>query len=211
MNTATLNKNTKIFAHLVSDVFSPILIPTYGMMVALACTNLHYLPWQTRLWSLLAILFITALVPVLFISLLIKIGKVSDRSISNPRQRTAPFMLSMICYLGAAYYLMTLHAPAWLSVFYVAAAVVALLSLIITHWWKISAHTGAAGGFAAMIYWMAAHGILTVNPLITVSCAFILVGLLAWSRLYLHRHTPMQVAAGAVLSFVVTYILITIV
>lgn len=195
-----INKGVAAVAHIISDVFSPILMPTYGMAVALWLTMMHYLPLAVRLKALAGIFGITALIPFLFIFVMIKIGRINDVSISDHAQRPAPYCVSITCYVGAAFFLVAMNAPLWLPAFYFGAAVVSLLSLLITHWWKISAHAGAAGGLAAGIFWLACNGLL-MNATMWVSAVFLLVGFLAWSRLYLGRHTLMQVFAGAMLGF----------
>lgn len=194
-------------AHILSDVFMPLFVPTYGMIIAMWFTPLQYLPLSTRIWSTAAIALMTAIIPMIVIGSLMKMGKVSDPSISNPKQRTIPYLTSIICYAASAIYLMSLHAEYWLTAFYAGAGVVSLLSLIITSRWKISAHTGAVGGLAAIIFWLGRAGYLE-NPLLWVSGAFMLVGLIAWSRLYLERHTLLQVFAGAVMSFAIEYAII---
>ncbi|MBP3537390.1 MAG: phosphatase PAP2 family protein, partial [Muribaculaceae bacterium] len=100
--------------------------------------------------------------------------------------------------------LISMRAPVWLSTFYFGAAAVSLLSLIITRWWKISAHAGAVGGVAGGMYWLACHGLL-MNPVLWLCIVIALTGLLCWSRLYLGRHTVLQVIAGAVMAFLVEY------
>lgn len=207
--TTTNNKGLTAVAHVVSDVFSPILMPTFGMAAALWLTVLHYLPLSVRLWALLGVFGLTAVLPFLFILIMIKRGRISDVSISDRAQRPAPYCVSIACYLGAGFYLMMLHAPAWLPGFFFGAAAVSLISLFVTHWWKISAHVGAAGGFAGIIYWLAYRGMI-MEPMLWVSVAFILCGVLAWSRLYLGRHTPLQVLAGAVMAFCVEYAVLCI-
>lgn len=204
------NKSVTTFAHIISDVFSPILMPSIAMAAALWLTMMRYLPLSIRLWALAGVFAITAVVPFAFILLLIKLGKVSDASISDRSQRTAPYCASIVCYLGAAFFLYALHAPLWLALFYIGAAIVSGLSLFITRWWKISAHAGAAGGVAGVIYWLAYHGLI-LDPMVCVSVAFALLGALAWSRLYLNRHTPLQVLAGAALAFAVEYGLLSII
>lgn len=124
-------------------------------------------------------------------------------SISDARQRKRPYIVALICYIAASVFLGSLHAPFWLVVFYGAGALVLLLNLFITAKTKISAHTSAVGGSAALIFWLALRGFLIFEPLVWVSVAFLLVGAMAWARLYLYRHTLGQVAAGAALSFTV--------
>ena len=210
MAEATRHTAASITAHLLSDILSPLLTPTYAMIAAMWLTRLHYLPLGNRLWATLGITAITAFVPVTFIAILMKRGKVSDTSISDPTQRTAPYCATIVCYLLAAAYLFVLNAPMWLVGFFGGAAVMASLSLLITHWWKISAHTGGIGGLAAIVYWLGYHDFIEQAPLVWISAAFLLTGLLAWARLYLRHHTLMQTFAGAALSFAVVYGTVTV-
>lgn len=197
-------------AHIISDVFCPLLIPTYAMIVAMCLTRMSYLPGGIRFWTTLGIFGITCMLPLVFILILLRAGKVSDMSISNPRQRRAPYWVSIICYFAAAAYLAALHAPIWLSTFFIGAGLVSVLCMIITNWWKISAHTASIAGFAAIVFWLSHTGLLIYSPLVWSSVAFMLIGIMAWARLYLNHHTLMQTAAGAALAFTVEYVLLCI-
>ncbi|MCM1068168.1 MAG: hypothetical protein NC418_11405 [Muribaculaceae bacterium] len=199
-----------VTAHLLSDIFSPLLTPTYAMIAAMWLTPLRYLPLAPRLWATLGVAAITALVPLVLIAILIHRGKVSDASISDRSQRTVPYCTAIVCYLLAGSYLMALHAPIWLIAFFGAAAVVTLISLTITHWWKISAHSGGIAGLAALIYWMGYHGLIMSAPLVWISVAIAVAGAVAWARLYLRHHTVMQVFAGAILSAGIVYTVLSL-
>ncbi len=190
-------------ASLVSDMFSPLLTATYGMIVALWLTPMSRLPLEVRAWASLGVFFITAVIPGMTLYMLIRAGKVSDASVSDRRERRIPFMVAVACYVGAALYLGVLHAPRWLVCFLVAAAAVALLELIVSFRWKISAHAGASGGLAGFVFWLGMKEALAGDPFIMISVAFMLVGVIGWARLFLHRHTICQVFAGAVLGFFV--------
>ncbi len=192
-------------AHIISDVLSPMLVPTVGMVLAMTLTGLVVLPVSTRLGSTLGVFFITCLLPMLYIFILMKTGKVSDVSISNPRERTLPFIGTIICYLGAAFYVLTLHAPVWLMVFFIGAALTAAIAMAITHWWKISAHTSGLGGLVGIICWLAWKGMFVVSPMTVVSVAIILLGCMASARLILGHHTLGQTAAGAFLGVAVEF------
>ncbi|MDE6134020.1 MAG: hypothetical protein K2F79_00395 [Muribaculaceae bacterium] len=190
-------------AHLVSDLFSPLLMPVYGMLVALWLTPMHILPLGNRLSALLGVAFITTVIPFVYILIMIRLGRISDTSISDRRQRTLPYCVTILCYIAAAIFLLTLKAPRWMCFFFVGAALVTLISMLITRSWKISAHTGGAGALAALVFWLAMRGYLTICPLAVLSAAVAIVGIMAWARLYLDRHTLAQTAAGAALSFCV--------
>lgn len=198
-------------AHIISDTFSPILMPTFAMAVALWLTVMRYIPLSTRLWSLLGVFAISAVVPFLTIFALIKAGRVSDVSISDRSQRFWPYLTSIVCYIGAGLYLGALHAPKWMPAFFYGAACVSVIATVITmaFRWKVSAHVAAVSGVVGAIYWLAYNGLL-LAPVFWLSVFIIIAGLVAWSRLYLDRHTPMQVLAGAILGFVAEYVVLSI-
>lgn len=208
MTEPATNKTATVAAHIISDLFSPLLAPSYALILALWFTLLRYLPLGVKLMALGGVFFITAVIPALVIFVLYRMGRVSDMSISDKSQRTMPYSVSIACYIGAGLFLSSMQAPAWLDAFFYGAAVVSLLSLIITHWWKISAHTGGMGDLAAVCYWLAFHNVIAL-PMIWVSIAFALVGAMGWARLYLRHHTPLQVFAGATMAFLIEYIALT--
>lgn len=204
----TEGKPIAMLAHVISDVLSPLLLPVYGMIIALWATPLRHLALDVRLWSTAGVAFITAAVPFLFIFFMFKLGKVNNMSISDPKQRTIPFSVTIVCYIAAALFLFSLHAPTWLVVFYAGAALVTLLTMIITFRWKISAHTGCVGGLAAIIFWLVQHGLISTAPLVWLSTVAVAAGIVAWSRLYLNHHSATQVFAGVVMGFTIEYFLI---
>lgn len=197
-------------AQLISDFFSPIVVPTYGTALALWITPLSVLPERVRFGAMAMIALITAVVPTAAIFTMIRMGRVSDMSISDRRERFIPFMVSVVCYIAAALYLGAVHAPAWLSLFFVGAAISSVVAILITLMWKISAHTTANGGLAGIISWLAFNHLAIGNAAAWVSGSILLVGLVGTSRLILKRHTLGQVCAGAVLGFAVEFILLSI-
>lgn len=203
------NKAAATTAHILSDVFSPLLTPTYAMAATLWLTNLRYLPSGVLWWALIGVFLITCLLPAVLIFWLIRKGKVSNTSISNPKQRFIPYSFAILCYIGAAIFVTTLHAPGWMPRFFLGGAIVIALAMLITKWWKISAHAASAGGVAALIYWLVFNGYLNIAPMFWLSASFLIIGCVAWARLYLNHHTPTQVLAGAVMAFVIEFSAVT--
>ncbi len=192
------------WAQIVSDVFSPMLMPTYAMALAMWITPLRVLPESGRLVATAAVALITAVVPCLAIMLLMRLGRVSDRAISDRHERLAPYSVAIVCYGCAAWTMHTYHAPMWLIMFFIGAAVATVAALVITIFWKISAHATAAGGFVGMMAWFAVSGLADVGAMLWLSGAVVLGGLVCSARLALRRHTLLQVAAGFVLGAAVT-------
>ena len=195
-----------LFSQILSDVFSPLLVPTYAMIFASWTTVLCLLPIRSRIYATLAVGGLTALLPLLFIALLIHAGKVSDRSISRRSERFIPFIFIIGCYVAAAIYTSRIHAPLWLVLFFVGALCMSLIAMAITRYWKISAHAGALGGLTGFVFFLSLHGMVIRMPLIWMAAAILVTGFMASARLVLHRHTPGQVVAGALLDFAVMYI-----
>lgn len=192
-------------ADLISAFFSPLFIPTYATASVLWGTVLRYIPMSVRLWVLTAIFTLTALMPALFIAFLIRKGHASDAALSKRKERKLPFCMTMLCYLGAIWFMHWVNAPLWLTGFFFGATVVLLIDILITLRWKISAHSSALGGYCGALYWLGRHGLLAGDGMVWLSMAFIILGAVGWARIYLDRHTPAQVLAGAVLAFTVVY------
>lgn len=191
-----------VAAHVLSDLFSPMLVPAYGMIAALTLTPMNLLPTSPKVWACAGVFFITAVIPILFILTLIRLGKVSDTAITDKNERTLPFVVTILCYVGAAFYVRYLRAPFWIVNFFTGAALVSAFSLLINHWWKISAHAGALGGLGGIFFWMVQHSLIVYAPLFWLCAVIMILGLVGWARLYLEKHTVLQVLGGAVLGFI---------
>lgn len=193
-------------AQIVSDVLSPLAVPTYCMAMAMWITPLQILPERTRMGATLGVAFITGVVPLCVLLLMLRAGMVSDLSLSRRRQRLVPMIVTVAAYLGAALYLHLLHAPVWLVAFFIGASIATTVAGIITLKWKISAHGCAMGGMAGMMLWLTAAHMATVNAMLWLSAVIVLGGIVGSSRLILDRHTPAQVACGWLLGAVAVFL-----
>lgn len=198
------------WAQWLSDVFSPITVPTFGMVVALWCTNMRSLPAGNRVLATALIALITAALPFATIAWLIKTGRVHTRSIADRRERMVPMAVGGGCYLGAAIVIAAMSAPSWLIFFFVGAALATAIAMLVTTRWKISAHTTAIGGFVGMTAWCAVGGVADLAAMLALSTSLLIAGSVATARLALGRHTLGQVAAGLALGFVCCFFLMFI-
>lgn len=184
------------WAQIVSDVFSPLLVPTYAMALAMWITPLRVLPESGRLLATGFVALITAVVPFLAIMALIRLGHVSDRAITERAQRSVPYSVAVVCYAAASWTVNSFGAPMWLSMFFAGAAVATAFALVVNTVWKISAHATAVGGMAGMMAWFAAGGLADLGAMLWLSGVLALSGLVCTARLVLGRHTLAQVSAG---------------
>lgn len=191
-----------VLSNFFSGIFLPLLVPTYAYIIALWTTYLSLYPERLRLISSVVVFAITALVPLAVILFLMRRGRVSDVSIDNPRERTIPYLATILCYFLVALYLWLM--PRWLPMFFVGAGVAAMIATIITFKYKISAHTTSMGGLCALIFFTGVHHIAIVQILPWLSLAILASGAVGSARIFLGRHTASQVYSGWLLGFVLT-------
>ena len=193
-------------AKIISDVFSPLLVPTYGMALSMWVTSLRALPERSRLLATLLIAMITGLVPLAFIMTMRRMGKISNNDISDRTQRPLPLTVAILCYVAGAIFLGYAHAPLWLQIFFYGAAAAAAIALLITFWWKISAHSTAMGGLLGLLFWFAVGGLADINAMVLITVGIVISGAIGTSRIALRCHTLSQVCAGFALGFVCTFL-----
>jgi membrane-associated phospholipid phosphatase len=190
----------KTFATLISALFHPLMILTYGLVLALSFTYLSVYPLSLRT-TILAFTFLsTSLLPSLLIALLIRANVVSNAELTHRNERFIPYLIFILSYLICLFYLYRMRMPIWLLATIVAACCSLLLALAINFFWKISAHSIAIGSLLGAV--SALSSILHTDVTPALSPLILIAGLVLSSRLYLNRHTPAQVYAGFLFGFV---------
>ena len=131
-----------------------------------------------------------SLVPGLMLWHLVRSGRLDKAYTDDRNKRGTLLLLGALCYAlgGAALY--GLGAPALMLITAASCVVSALLVWWINRFYKISIHAAGVGG-ATCVLWVsvgsAAWPFLLSWPAV------------AWARLYLRAHTPVQVGAGGAL------------
>lgn len=204
--SAPLNLEHNSLADYVCVIFSPLLLPTYCMAVAMWITPLKELPERARLWSTMMVFLITSLIPMAIILGLIKSGHIHNFDITRRRERVIPLIAIGLCYLAAGIYLYRLHAPQWLAMLYFGGCVITFLYSIISPIWKISGHSSGMGTLIGMFVWITVNHLTEISMMPWISIAILLTGIVGSARVYLNKHTVSQVIAGATISSILTYI-----
>lgn len=208
MKTSAHSRTVIAAANVLSSVMAPLFVPTYGMIVALTCTGLAGLDSGVRWRSLLVVFALTAALPLFLLWLMKRRGIISDIDVSNRAQRTLPVAMMLMCYGLTVGYIVAVHAPLWLIMYFASGIITAVILGLITTIakWKISMHGAGMGNFMAMIVaiWAGGHALHPMPVLLSV--AILLAGAVGSSRVILNRHTLAQVLAGTAISAAVTYI-----
>ena len=192
---------------ILSAIFSPLLIPTYAMIMAMYISILGILPESAK-WGTIGIIFlITAVFPAIGIFALYKTGVVSDAGLNYRTERTIPYITVVLCYAASAFFLFRAGAPDWLPMFFVGGGTATVINIIVNRWWKISAHAAAMGGMTAMLFRIAYMHQAIVGMEFWLSAAILATGLVMTARVYMQRHTLMQVLTGAANGFVCVWLM----
>lgn len=178
-----MTKFKNIFAEGVSRVLDPVWEIPLALLLAVGFAVREGLRW--RFVGLL--LFIDAVVPMIFFLIMIYHKQIKDWDIQNRVQRIPLYLFTMICHLGGIWLAHELGRNELVSILLVFYAV-AVIFFVITLKWKISLHAGVNSVL-----------ITTVNILYGwhLWWLYILLSLVMWARVYQKHHTWAQVVAGA--------------
>lgn len=190
----------KKFYKMVSFVFQPLLMPTFGMIMFV---NMSIFDVFSGLWRFVAVtgtFLFTGLLPVIPVFLLIKKGEVHDLFISRREERTVPYLFSLLSYIFWTVFLWKmLNFPLFMVGMGIGTSISILFIMLINLKWKISAHMSGIGGLAGATFGLSFR--LAFNPLSLFIILLALAALIALSRIELKAHTPGQTLAGFTLSF----------
>lgn len=174
------------FARAVTEAFAPAVLAA-AMVVGFALSGAGSLRTGVG-WALLAALF-TAAVPYAIIWAGVRRGPLTDHHIGVREQRRGPLLLGLASCLAGIGALAGLGAPRPLTAVVVMLFTTGVVITAVNQAWKLSAHAAVAAASAETL--VIAFG-QWMTPL------FVVVALVAWSRVRLGDHSPAQVVAGAI-------------
>lgn len=188
------------WARLVSDVLSPPVVwATLAIPIALRDA-----PDQSSAlaWAFIYILLV-CLLPIVYIALMVKRGKITDIHMKVRGQRIRPFLISILCAGIAWVIFYMMDAPSLMPIFALFSLIQLLVMLVITLMWQISIHA------ISMSASTVALGVLFgTSPALMSAPLVVLVGA---ARIKLHRHTPAQVVVGTCVGVIIPLLLFQIV
>lgn len=187
-------------ARLLSGLFHPIVMPIYGLFVIFhSGTFLELTPIVIKKLVYLIVFVTTVMLPLSLLPLLRSQRLISGFEMSQHRERILPLFLTSIFYSLGYYLIQRLPVSGAISFFLLAGIVTLLLVLIISVKWKISLHMTGIGGVLGLILAMAIRFSAPDRNFFMI--VLLASGLLAYSRLRLNAHTPLQVYCGLALGF----------
>lgn len=180
----------------LAETLSFVLQPQAVALLLYALVSFNVLRGlRAVVFFLLSVVFVSVL-PTVFVLSLARKGRVSDPDLPRREERFVPY-LSIVGMYSALYALLyALAAPRALLAITLCYITVTLVGAVVSLFWKISLHlAGIAGPVTALV--------LLVHPLFAV--LFGLLVPLGWARVFLKKHTVLQVISGSLMSSAITY------
>lgn len=196
-----------VVARAVSWILVPLFMPIYSMILInyLSLRGLG-MPMSSG-WVMVAVLaFINAVFPTVLIWLLKRLGIVHDMALNGRKERLYPYIITILAMFASAYYVHCCGVPRWICFFFLGGAASAAINMVVNLWWKISAHCAGIAGVIAMLLTMMRVGTSTTSIMPWLYGTIALAGILGTCRVYLRRHTTLQVIAGYTVGFTCIYL-----
>ncbi|MES2761129.1 MAG: hypothetical protein V4677_02940 [Bacteroidota bacterium] len=185
-------------ANIISHLFHPLLMATYGCLVVFfGLTDTIYFiftPFKLKLIITLIIFAFTFLLPVLNLLILYKLNYISSLKIENRKERTFPLISTALCYFGLFYMIHDFNIWPAIKLFVLGGGLCILFAAIINLWWQISAHMIGIGGFFGVL--LAICYYMQMPVLLAICTCLLVAGSIGFARLRLNAHTPAQVYTG---------------
>lgn len=171
-------------ARVLTEVFQPPAVVSILLLVSPAAEP----GFPGTIWFGVLAAFFVCVLPLAYVLLMVRLGKLSDHHVSDRKDRAPLLMLALVSVVIGLVVLNAVHAPMSVSVMILALiggiTVLAAISLV----WKISGHASAISAAAVITILMFGPAWL---PLL------LLVPAVGWSRVVLRDHTRGQVIAGS--------------
>ena len=205
----------KFLAHFFSWVFLPLLMPSYGILISLfvpaystniEMTSLYFAPIESK-WALFTIFFLFSVVaPGVSFILLHRFKVISTIDIERQGERSLPLVI-MFVYSLVLFFLLVYKAgagtlPRYFYALPLSGVAVTSIFLLINRWIKISLHGAGAGillGF--LIIFTRAQDAFSIWWVLS---ALLAAGLTMAARLYLRKHTSLEVYTGFIFALLIT-------
>ena len=200
------------WARYLSNFFSPVLIPTYCVALAMWITELSHLSENTRFIATFVVLATTAIIPSAFLATVSLRRR--RRKVDNPTERPVdnliPGIIFVICILVTAYYLYSVYAPQWLVMILIAVSVTVMGCVAFNFIIPMSEHLCGMGTICAVAVYLSREGLTDVPATLWVVGLVALSGLVGSARMALQRQSLSKISAGFVFGAIVTYLIMNI-
>lgn len=183
-------------ATVVSFLFHPLFIPLYVLALLPEIDPLYrlVLSGEIRLLITGTVTVTTVILPLLIILIMLRLRLISSLYLPAKEDRFFPLMIMALFYYLSFFLIKELYLPKGYLLFLLGSAVLVILCLLITLFFRISLHTTSIGGATGFFLGMTFAG--GVDYLIPLIMCILLSGMIGWARLQKKSHKPSEIYSG---------------
>jgi membrane-associated phospholipid phosphatase len=178
-------------ARALTEVLAPA--PVAAALLAVIAWQSAPTAQEAILWGSIAVVF-ASLIPIAYILRGVRGQRFSDHHVGVRQQRPMPLLVGIVSVVVGVAVLNLFGAPRTLVALIEAMLVGLVVSLAVTLFWKISIHVAVVAGSVVVL-------VLVFGPIALIAAP--LVAAVAWARVQLRDHTPLQVVLGAAVGMLV--------
>lgn len=193
-------KLTRFLAQVLAVVFQPVFYPLVGFSILFTLTYLSMLPWEFKLWVLLAVYVFSVAIPYVMTFLIRKTNGWSRHDLHQQHRRYIVYIINIISYISCMYVCHKLYLPSFMGAILVVSLLVQCACVITNMWYKVSMHSAGTGVIIGAL--LAYSHIFAFNPTWWLSIAILLSGAVMSSRMLLKGNTLGQVLTGTAIGIV---------
>tara|TARA_R110002050_G_scaffold221441_1_gene357255 strand:+ start:28630 stop:29205 length:576 start_codon:yes stop_codon:yes gene_type:complete len=165
---------------------------------------LYYTISESGRWFFLLIsMVLTIIAPLISVGYLVYSKQVTSIYLDQRKERIIPMTIALAYTMGLYYMLLKMSMPPIILAIVAIGVIQVAITLLITLFWKISAHMIGIAGFGGAI--LAMSQLLQPVPTWVIIALFVLAGVVGSARIKQDSHTLTQVIAGWVLGFGISY------
>lgn len=188
-------------------MFHPVLMPAYIVLLFLVRGNLQLrtFPVSYKMTIGGVVILTTLLFPLFFTWLLVRFNVISSVFMNRKEERVYPVLAMAVFYYLTYFLLKGISISLLFSYYMLGATFLAILSLAIGFFRKISLHAVAAGSFTGLFLGLSLNfGISLYGEIFS---GILLAGIIGYARLKTESHQPAEVYSGFVMGVSVMTIL----
>ncbi|MDP1623373.1 MAG: hypothetical protein Q8M08_13655 [Bacteroidales bacterium] len=197
-------------ARAISYVFHPLLIPSCILALMMTLDNFQYrsLPFTYNL-ALFGVVFLTTvLFPLFLIWILYHLRMISSVFMVNKEERFYPIFAISVFYYLTYFILKGVHPATIFSYYMLGATLLAILSMMMNFYRKISLHMIGIGSFTGLFLGLSLN--FGLNLHVEIFSGILASGIIGFARLKLNSHHQTEIYSGFVMGVVVMATLITL-
>ncbi|MBE0677887.1 MAG: hypothetical protein IH592_03895 [Bacteroidales bacterium] len=182
-------------AGVLSVLFHPLFIPLYGLLIIYSSpTLLSFIPSRLKMLIFVLVMTNNVLLPLSLAAILWVRGAITTFNARDRNERVILLSFALMMYTLTAWLLLRMQVPNLFRAYFISIAVVTLITLLITTFYRLSLHAAGIGGLLVLIIFMVV--IYDINTVWQLTTVVVVGGAVMSARIWLGYHTPSEVWTG---------------